>query len=244
MKRTALGLAVLTLAGLTTALSATSASATTTSAAVSADPGPETCRQGFVWRTASASDLVCVEPKVRTQVAADNAAKYGRWTNGAYGPHTCKVPYVWRAAFNGDDVCVLGKERDQASRDNATGSTRKVLAKLWITKYTVPPRDNGDGTATTTSTDSIARIKLNGSYYNYGQVKLVIRWNHNDAVYWYGSTTAKSNSGYPGGSFGYKTGKFDCSAAGKPANAYAYAYDTLSGRYSARVPVRIGCAVL
>ncbi|MFI6319236.1 hypothetical protein ACIBG8_17030 [Nonomuraea sp. NPDC050556] len=238
MKRTALGLAVLTIASLTTAFSATSASATTT------DPGPETCRQGYVWREARASDLVCVEPGVRSQVAADNAAKYGRWTSGAYGPHTCVVPYVWREAFNGDDVCVLGKERDQAYRDNRDGPARKVLAKLWITKYVVGPTDNGDGTATTTSTDSIPRLKINGSYYNYGQVKLAIRWSHNDSLYWYGNVDAKSHSGYAGGSFGYKTGKFDCSAPGKPANAYAYAYDTQSGRFSARVPVRVGCAVL
>ncbi|MEV1239474.1 hypothetical protein [Nonomuraea sp. NPDC049750] len=62
--------------------------------------------------------------------------------------------------------------------------------------------------------------------------------------------TAKSNSGYAGGSFGYQAGKFDCSDPGKPANAYAYAYDTMSmpapdaydtmpGRYSARVLIQI-----
>jgi hypothetical protein len=245
MKRTSLGLAVIAIAGLATALPASAASATTTTTATaSADPGPETCRQGYVWRVSRPSDLVCVTPKTRDQVAADNAAKNSRWTNGAFGPHTCVVPYVWREAYSGDDVCVTANERSQAASDNGASAGRKVLAKLWITKYTVSPRDNGDGTATTTSTDDIARLKLNGSYYNFGQVKLVIRWSHNDAVYWNGSVTAKSNSGYPGGSFGYKTGKFDCSGPGKPANAYAYAYDTMSGRYSARVPVRIGCAVL
>lgn len=251
MKRTSLGLAVFAIAGLATAVPATSASATTATNATAAnatttvaDPGPETCRQGYVWRVARSSDLACVLPKTREQVAADNAAKAGRWTNGAYGPHTCVVPYVWRGAYNGDDVCVTGQQRDLAAADNRASSGRKVLAKLWITKYTVPPKDNGDGTATSTSVDDIARLKLNGSHYNFGKVQLVIRWKHNDAVYWNGSVTAKSNGGYPGGSFGYKTGKFDCSAKNKPANAYAYAYDTMSGRYSARVPVRIGCAVL
>ncbi|MEU7862652.1 hypothetical protein [Nonomuraea sp. NPDC049141] len=92
--------------------------------------------------------------------------------------------------------------------------------------------DNGDGI--TTSTDDIARHELNGSHYDFG------RWSHDDAVYWNGSVTATSNSGHAGGSFGCKTGTFDCSGPGKPANAYAR--DTMSGR--ARVPVQIGCAVL
>ncbi|WP_084963447.1 hypothetical protein [Thermoactinospora rubra] len=236
MKRTALAFATLAVAGLATAFVPASSA--------SADPGAETCRQGYVWRVARASDLVCVTPQTRDRVAADNAAKHSRWTDGAYGPHTCVVPYVWREAFPGDDVCVSVQERQRAADDNRASAGRKVLAKLWITKYTIAPRDNGDGTATRTSTDDIARLKLNGSHYNFGQVKLVIRWSHNDAVYWHGSVTAKSHTGHPGASFGYKTGKFDCSAPGKPANAYAYAYDTLSGRYSARVPVRIGCAVL
>ncbi|WP_219466065.1 hypothetical protein [Nonomuraea rhizosphaerae] len=242
MKRISLGLAVVAVAGIAAALPASAASATTTTSA--ADPGPETCRQGYVWRVSRPSDLVCVAPGTRDQVAADNAARFSRWTNGAYGPHTCKVPYVWRNAYSGDDVCVVNSQRTLAASDNAAGNARKVLARLWITKYTIPPKDNGDGTATKTSVDDISRLKLNGSHYNLGQVKLVIRWNHNDAVFWSGSVNAKSHSGYAGGSFGYKTGKFDCSAPGKPANAYAYAYDTQSGRYSARVPVRIGCAVL
>ncbi|GAA3467216.1 hypothetical protein [Nonomuraea roseola] len=240
MKRTSLGLAVLAIAGLTV----TAPAAASAAVSGSADPGPETCRQGYVWRVAKPSDLVCVTPATRAQVAADNAARHGRWTTGAYGPHTCVVPYVWRNAYNGDDVCVTTGQRDLAAADNGQSSARKVLAKLWITRYTIGPKDNGDGTATTTSTDSIARLKLNGSHYNFGTVKLAIRWSHNDALYWHASVTAKQASGYPGGAFGYLTGKFDCSAKGKPANAYAYAYDTMSGRFSARVPVRIGCAVL
>jgi hypothetical protein len=238
MNRTSLGLAVVALAGIALTVPATSASA------ASGDPGPETCRQGYVWREARASDLVCVSPGTRDQVRADNAARQSRWTDGAFGPHTCVVPYVWREAFNGDDVCVTGTRRAEARADNNAGPGRKVLAKLWISKYTVGPKDNGDGTGTSTSTDDIARLKLNGSHYNLGTVKLAIRYTATDKVYWSGSVSAKSNGGYPGGSFGYLTGKFDCSGKGKPANAYAYAYDTSSGRYSARVPVRVGCAVL
>ena len=32
----------------------------------------DTCKQGFVWREASPSDLVCVYPTVREQAAEDN----------------------------------------------------------------------------------------------------------------------------------------------------------------------------
>jgi Domain of unknown function (DUF4360) len=34
--------------------------------------GLNTCKQGFVWREATASDPVCVKPEVRTQAAEDN----------------------------------------------------------------------------------------------------------------------------------------------------------------------------
>ncbi|MFE3450106.1 hypothetical protein ACFXJ8_14340 [Nonomuraea sp. NPDC059194] len=239
MKRTSLGLAVLTIAGLTFTVTSTA-----TASAASADPGPETCRQGYVWREARVSDLVCVKPETRTRVAADNAVRHSRWTMGAFGPRTCVAPYVWREAFAGDDVCVTTRQRALTAKDNSLGARRKVLAKMWITRYTIGPRDHGDGTASTTSTDSIARLKLNGSHYNFGQVKVAIRWSHNDKLYWHGSVNATGHSGHAGGSFGFKTGKFDCSAPGKAPNAYAYAYDTQSGRFSARVPVRVGCKVL
>lgn len=36
--------------------------------------GPNTCKQGYVWREAYANDVVCVVPGSRQQAAADNAA--------------------------------------------------------------------------------------------------------------------------------------------------------------------------
>ncbi|WP_433258033.1 hypothetical protein ACQPYK_22235 [Streptosporangium sp. CA-135522] len=235
VKRASLGLAVLAVAGFAVTVPADAATADA--------PGPDTCVQGFVWREARPSDLVCVTPAIRDQTTHDNNVKYTRWVSGPYGPHTCSTGFVWREAFVGDDVCVTPAVRSQARADNAQAAGRKVTARLWISTYRVKPHDNGDGTATSTSTDDIARLKLNGSHYNIGQVKLYIRYT-TGRVYWSGTVNASAHSGYAAGSWGKETGKFDCSAPGKPANAYAQAYDVLSGRWSARVPVRVGCAVL
>ena len=40
--------------------------------------GPNTCVQGYVWREARASDVVCVTPDERTQVAYDNSQAQSR----------------------------------------------------------------------------------------------------------------------------------------------------------------------
>ena len=40
--------------------------------------GPNTCRQGFVWREAFDGDVVCVTPEIRAQTRADNAAAESR----------------------------------------------------------------------------------------------------------------------------------------------------------------------
>lgn len=219
MKRTSLALAVLAIGGLAAVLPATAASA---------DPGPETCRQGYVWREARASDLVCVTPQTRDQTARDNGLKGLRWVDGAYGKHTCRKGYVWREAFAGDVVCVTPEVRRQAAADNRDNADRKVLAKLWISTYTA---------------DYATRLKLNGDHYNVGKVRLVIKYN-NDRVWLARTVEATPHMGFGGGgSFGYPTGKPAC-APGTPANGYAFAYDVVSGRSSARVPVAIGCKTL
>ncbi|MEU7883943.1 hypothetical protein AB0B54_00435 [Microbispora bryophytorum] len=240
MKRTLLGLAAAAISGLAVTVPVTLMAGP---ASASGDYGPDTCVEGYVWREAGPSDHVCVTSATRTRTLADNAAKASRWTPGPYGPHTCKTGYVWRETFTGDDVCVTPAARAQAKLDNGKAAERKVSAKLWITRYTVPPVDNGDGTATSTSVDDIPRLKINGDHFNHGQVRLYIRYN-TGKPYWSGTVTASAHSGYVGGSFGKKTGVFDCAFGGKPANAYAQAQDVISGRWSAKVPVRVGCAVL
>jgi hypothetical protein len=34
--------------------------------------GPDTCKQGYVWREAIPNDRVCVTPEARSQAAEDN----------------------------------------------------------------------------------------------------------------------------------------------------------------------------
>ncbi|GAA0433906.1 hypothetical protein Acor_08200 [Acrocarpospora corrugata] len=228
MNRTLLGLAAVAIAGFGVTVPATAAAAT-------ADYGPDTCRQGYVWRAARPADRVCVTPGNRDQTALDNSVKRTRWTSGAYGDHTCLTGYVWRGAFDGDDVCVHPKVRGQAAADNAASPGRKVAAKVWISKYT---------TSSTGTTDDIPKLKINGSHFNYGQIKLYVRYNGSNRIAYQVLINGTNHPGFDGGSFGRKTGLFDCSGPGKPANAYAQAHDLVSGRWSARVPIRIGCAVL
>jgi len=90
--------------------------------------GPDTCKQGYVWREADARDTVCVTPEVREQTRNDNQLANSRRepNGGLYGPNTCKQGYVWREAFNGDVVCVTPATRTQAKRDNRLAATRRA----------------------------------------------------------------------------------------------------------------------
>jgi len=102
--------------------------------------GPNQCKQGYVWRVATPTDLVCVTPEVRAQAADDNAHAAERVepvcaaagttpvpTPAAcpYGPNQCKQGYVWREAFPGDLVCVTPDVRAQAADDNAHAAERR-----------------------------------------------------------------------------------------------------------------------
>ena len=86
--------------------------------------GPDTCKQGFVWREAQPSDHVCVTPDIRTQTAQENsfAAARREPNGGAYGPDTCLVGFVWREAFSGDQ-CVCHQTR--AARPRQTTRRRR-----------------------------------------------------------------------------------------------------------------------
>jgi hypothetical protein len=88
--------------------------------------GPAGCKQGFVWRAARPSDLVCVTPQTRDETAQENQAAAARRDpkGGAYGQDTCLQGFVWRGAFEGDHVCVTPQSRDQASADNAAAASR------------------------------------------------------------------------------------------------------------------------
>ncbi len=92
--------------------------------------GPDTCKQGFVWREAnpSGSDHVCVPPSVRQQARADNASASSRRNpnGGPSGPDTCLQGYVWRDAFPDDHVCVTPETRSAAASANAVANARKA----------------------------------------------------------------------------------------------------------------------
>ncbi len=91
-----------------------------------ADYGPDTCRNGYVWREAYPGDRVCVTPQQRARARADNGQADVRRSasGGAYGADTCRQGYVWREAYAGDHVCVLPAERRRARWDNGHAEER------------------------------------------------------------------------------------------------------------------------
>ena len=100
------------------------------------DFGPETCKQGFVWREGCGpNDHVCVSPDVRTQAAQDNALAASRIApgGGPFGPDTCRPGFVWREACGpADHVCVPPGTRTQAALDDAAAPSRfKMTPILW-----------------------------------------------------------------------------------------------------------------
>jgi hypothetical protein len=88
--------------------------------------GPDTCKNGFVWREAFADDTVCVTPAERTKARKQNAKHNLRRnpSGGEYGPNTCRNGYVWRDAAEGDQICVTPAERNQAAQQNALAPER------------------------------------------------------------------------------------------------------------------------
>jgi hypothetical protein len=103
-----------------------SAFAATGPAAAAGAYGPDTCRQGYVWRESFVGDTVCVTPAERARAKADNfAAKYRvNPSGGAYGRDTCRNGYVWREAYPGDHVCVTPAQRARARHDNSRATGR------------------------------------------------------------------------------------------------------------------------
>jgi hypothetical protein len=82
--------------------------------------GPNTCREGFVWRAAFPGDAVCVTPARQAAVQAENQqAAANRAGGGAFGPNTCKSGFVWRAAGPSDNVCVTVQSRGLVQQENA-----------------------------------------------------------------------------------------------------------------------------
>jgi len=89
--------------------------------------GPDTCKNGYVWRDAIPGDHVCVRPNRRSIAAHENSIAGSRVNPaGAYGPNTCKAGFVWREAYSGDVVCVSPSRRSQVRQENIDGPSHRV----------------------------------------------------------------------------------------------------------------------
>jgi hypothetical protein len=95
--------------------------------------GPDTCKQGFVWREAIQEDHVCVRPETRVQAANDNrnAASRREPNGGPSGPDTCKQGYVWREVVPSDHVCVTPQVREQTRAENSWFEINRARGALW-----------------------------------------------------------------------------------------------------------------
>ena len=90
--------------------------------------GPDTCKNGYVWRDAIPGDHVCVSPDSRATAANENAIAGSRIDpGGAYGPNSCVAGFVWREAYAGDVVCVTGERRSAVRQENIDGPSHRVL---------------------------------------------------------------------------------------------------------------------
>jgi hypothetical protein len=213
------------------------------------DPGVP-CLMGYVWRQAYSGDYVCVTPATRAQAAADNTAAASRVKSGggAYGPYTCVQGYVWRQVVADDYACVTPAVRAQAAYDNSQAGSRVALLSLWVSDWTPPsqPAQNCSGGVCTTTEGgwSGPNFQINGDLFNFGPVVLQVRSN-SGTVLWSATVTATTYTGFPGGALYAQTPIGDCSGVpGTTDNDYVIAYDTVSGRWSGKLPIDSDCASL
>jgi hypothetical protein len=204
-----------------------------------ADYGPDTCLNGFVWRGAFRGDVVCVTPETKRQVALDNgAAASRRDPRGANGPRSCKVPYVWRNARASDNVCVTAEQRGQAALDNAARATRRNSVRTRLGRWTTPDTTDCDGDVCSFTPTGVTYHHVVVDRVNVGRIFLgLYRRDDNRRI---GSWYASAHPAAPaGGRAAFKTDRPECAGT---ANAYFAARDPSTGRWSARIPVRTGCA--
>ena len=110
--------------------------------------GPDTCKNGFVWREAYLSDHVCVLPEIREQARRDNslAASNVQPGGGPFGPDTCKPGLVWREARQGDHICVTPDIRTRAADDNRYAYSRQLARLLEHRPTPKPVREDNAST--------------------------------------------------------------------------------------------------
>jgi len=89
--------------------------------------GPDTCKEGYVWREARPEDHVCVRPARRAQAQRENALASSR-RHLFLGSYRCIPGFVERKAFPGDNVCVTPERRRQVAQENREGPRHRVLS--------------------------------------------------------------------------------------------------------------------
>jgi hypothetical protein len=101
----------------TSTTSSTTSSTTTTSRPPTTTLVKGSCKDGFVLRLATATDVVCVTPASASQVRSDNRAAASRreTTNDV---DACKPGFVSRAANSIDRVCVRPDSAQRAAFDS------------------------------------------------------------------------------------------------------------------------------
>ena len=206
-----------------------------------ADYGRDTCLNGFVWRGAFQGDVVCVTPETKRQVALDNlAAASRRDPGGAYGPRSCKPPFVWRNARASDDVCVTVEQRGQAALDNAARESRRNSVRVRLGRWSTPDTTVCDGDVCSSTPTGVTNHLVIVDRVNVGRVYLgLYRKDDNRRIaYWYSSAGAAAPAG---GRAAFRTDRLVC--PGTP-DAFFAARDLSTGRWSARIPVRTGCAAI
>ena len=89
---------------------------------------PDACRNGYVWRGATSTDHVCVTPKVRSIVEAENAHPDAHRTRGGgdFGEDMCKPGFVWRGTTSRDHICVSTHRRELVAHENALAQNRRA----------------------------------------------------------------------------------------------------------------------
>jgi WD40 repeat protein len=85
--------------------------------------GPQTCRNRYVWREATADDLVCVFPEVRAQALADRAAAEAQGGT-AVG---CAEGLVPRRANDNDRACSTPDVAARTAEENRLDESRKLF---------------------------------------------------------------------------------------------------------------------
>jgi hypothetical protein len=90
--------------------------------------GPDTCTPRNVWREATPTDHVCVDPTTRFFVQQDNQqpTRFRSANGGVFGPDTCQSGFVWREATPTDHLCVAPGVRDVHQAFNERAPTKWV----------------------------------------------------------------------------------------------------------------------